>query len=387
MIYSEINPKLGFYKVDNQIYYNKVAALMATKGTNHHPTWHFNDEVFDSVDWTVNPEMSINDLYYIRAKQLREKYDYLVLFYSGGADSTTVLKTFINNNLHLDEVISSHPISGLRQWENNNKDTDVSNTISEGEFALKPQLSWLSRVSSKTKITFTDYFDEMIKIYQSDDWFIEAKEYLHPSTIARYNKKNIPHIRKICESGKKIGFIFGIDKPRIAIIDNAYYSYFLDIIANISTWDLHEYSNASTEYFYWSPDVPLLTVKQCHLIIDWLKQETNYKFRSLLKWPPISNNELSKLKAVYERAVREPLYPDWDFSIFQAGKPTNCIWAEHDFWFFKNHRHTHIFDGWRAGIDHAKKLVPDQWWQYDNKNVLSGFKGFISKMRYLAPVK
>ena len=232
MIYSEINPKLGFYKVDNQIYYNKVDALMATKGTNHHPTWHFNDEVFDSVDWTVNPEMSINDLYYIRAKQLREKYDYLVLFYSGGADSTTVLKTFVNNNLHLDEVISSHPISGLKQWENNNKDTDVSNTISEGEFALKPQLSWLSRVSSKTKITFTDYFDEMIKIYQSDDWFIEAKEYLHPSTIARYNKKNIPHIRKICESGKKIGFIFGIDKPRIAIIDNAYYSYFLDIIYN-----------------------------------------------------------------------------------------------------------------------------------------------------------
>jgi len=48
---------------------------------------------------------SLDFLYALRARQLREKYDYLVLYFSGGADSTNILKTFIDNNIFLDEIV------------------------------------------------------------------------------------------------------------------------------------------------------------------------------------------------------------------------------------------------------------------------------------------
>ena len=38
------------------------------------------------------------------ALKLREKYKYLRLWYSGGSDSQTVLNTFVDNKIHLDEI-------------------------------------------------------------------------------------------------------------------------------------------------------------------------------------------------------------------------------------------------------------------------------------------
>ena len=74
--------------------------------TGIHPHWDFNESVFSSYDWTVEPNESIADLYRQRAQQLRDKYDYIVLMFSGGADSTTVLRSFLDNDIKLDEAVS-----------------------------------------------------------------------------------------------------------------------------------------------------------------------------------------------------------------------------------------------------------------------------------------
>ncbi len=105
MITLETNPKLGYYTVGNKVFYSKPQMLMESTKTGHFPHWHFNNETFGSIDTTQEPNVDIRLLYKFRAQQLREQYDYLRLEFSGGGDSTTVLMSFINNGIHLDEIV------------------------------------------------------------------------------------------------------------------------------------------------------------------------------------------------------------------------------------------------------------------------------------------
>ena len=96
--------KLGCYRVGPAKFYSKLEAIEAHTKTGIHPHWDFNEEVFSSIDWTKEPSETILELYGQRAKQLREKYDYIALMYSGGADSDTVLCSFLDNDIKIDEV-------------------------------------------------------------------------------------------------------------------------------------------------------------------------------------------------------------------------------------------------------------------------------------------
>ena len=94
----EQNPKLGFYTVNGKNFYSKPQALLEATATGQFPTWNFNREVFSRMDTTKEPQLSLRELYRMRAQQLRDRYDYIRLEFSGGSDSATVLYSFINNN-------------------------------------------------------------------------------------------------------------------------------------------------------------------------------------------------------------------------------------------------------------------------------------------------
>ena len=96
----------GFYRVGNLKLYSQIEALEISQRLNLPITWHFNDEVYSSFDWTKEPDESISELYKKRCEQLREKYDYLVLFYSGGADSDNILNSGPNNTSICFSIIS-----------------------------------------------------------------------------------------------------------------------------------------------------------------------------------------------------------------------------------------------------------------------------------------
>ena len=96
------NDIYGFYKSDGVKFYSKYEAMCL--GTPSKTTWHYNDQLFSSFDWKKPSMMPLSELYRRRAEQLRNDYDYLILMYSGGADSENILDTFVTNNIHLDEV-------------------------------------------------------------------------------------------------------------------------------------------------------------------------------------------------------------------------------------------------------------------------------------------
>ena len=116
--FSEKN-RFGYYSVGEYCTYSKVDAIEIGSRLNQSVIWHFNDEVFDTLDWTKEPEPSLWDLYSARARQIREKYDYLVLFYSGGADSNNILNSFVRNGIHLNEVVQWTNWEVTKDRENN----------------------------------------------------------------------------------------------------------------------------------------------------------------------------------------------------------------------------------------------------------------------------
>ena len=73
MIQLENNPKLGYYTVGQTRHYIKPQALIAATKNNQFPEWNFNRNVFDVYSWHQEPEISLKELYRIRAQQLRDR--------------------------------------------------------------------------------------------------------------------------------------------------------------------------------------------------------------------------------------------------------------------------------------------------------------------------
>jgi hypothetical protein len=117
--------KRGYYVVGWKKFYNKIQALQYSTKMGFAVRWVFNDKVYSSIDWTMPITKSLKELYRDRAQQLRDSYDYIILHYSGGQDSNNMLHSFIDNNIHLDQIIiqvpkpmQKHTIEGDTSWQN-----------------------------------------------------------------------------------------------------------------------------------------------------------------------------------------------------------------------------------------------------------------------------
>jgi hypothetical protein len=97
--------RFGFYQVGNFKTFSKMEAIELQQATGIHPHWNFNEEVFKAYDWTQEPPESLWELYTKRARQLREKYDYLVLNFSGGPDSHLMIRAFLENNIPFEDKL------------------------------------------------------------------------------------------------------------------------------------------------------------------------------------------------------------------------------------------------------------------------------------------
>jgi hypothetical protein len=76
------------------------------------------------------------------------------------------------------------------------------------------------------------------------------------------------------------GIMLGVDKPKLFLENECVYNIFYDTM-----FDWYSHSNLSFEFFYITPDLPELHIKQCHMIINWWAQhmpdidsETVHKF-------------------------------------------------------------------------------------------------------------
>ena len=374
----ENNPKLGFYTVGAQIYYSKVQALIAGTNTNQFPEWDFNKNIFDQLDWENEPETNLQELYRMRAQQLRDKYDYIRAEASGGGDSSTVVYSFLLNGIHLDEVVFRYPKSGEKDVHNDPFNTKCENTLSEYEFAAKPLLNWIATNHPTVRITVHDYSIDMLEGNHDETWVLKSKDYFQPGHIFKHDNIGLINHRLDADSGKSICVLYGIDKPKICIKDSKWYLYFLDLQANHSNSVVYEYTNITNEYFYWSPDLPAIVHKQAHIIKKWFSLPQNKHLQYLISWP---NYSIAR-RTAYEQLVKPLLYPNYDPATFQVSKPTNSFYNEMDHWFYTNFKETNAYHVWTAGLAYLINNIDAKYFNTELGRPV-GFVGFISPFYYL----
>jgi len=342
-----MNHKLGFYKVGTHTFDDKINAVLFASQTKTDIEWYFNNHVYDKIDWTVEPELSLDEFYKIRAQQIRDEYDYVIVMCSGGGDSTNVVLSFLKNGIHVDEVIASAPLEGIKNYNVNDQDTSAGNTMSETMLAQLPLMEEIHRTYPNVKITINDYFRNLLD-YKTDDWLFRSGEWIHPTSSARYELDKLTHIRALAESGKKIGIVYGIDKPAIFYdSDNSMSLTINDLAANVQRPPFKDkYSNVENVLFYYAPDLPLMQVKQAHTVAKWVHRPENSfaKSKILDLTKPITSLEASRIRnSFYERAIIPCIYPSTHRKIFQGHKPTRMFLGEHDDWFYKNYFDTKTF--------------------------------------------
>ena len=201
---TEQNPKLGYYTVGNKTFYIKSQALIEATKTGYFPTWNFNNEVFGNVAWEVEPDTDIQELYRLRALQLREKYDWIRVEASGGGDSTTAVYSFLVNGIHLDEVVFRYPKLGEKNVSGDPFNTKAENTLSEWEYAAKPLLNWISTNYPATKITVHDYSEYILDSEFDESWVLNGKDYFQVAHVFKHDPISFIEHRKAADSGKNI---------------------------------------------------------------------------------------------------------------------------------------------------------------------------------------
>lgn len=324
----QLTEKYGYWSVNNIKFYKKHEALVYASKVRTNVVFHYHDNVWRNFNLNLLGKVPLKNLYKERANQIREKYDYLVLYYSGGADSHNVLKTFIDNDIKLDEICVKWPktLMNGNLYTPNNIDTTGKNYWSEWNYAIEPILKWIASNRPEIKITIKDYTDNINslnfeKIFEELN-FIRGGGVLLNSVISDSDKI-------ITDKNKKIAHIYGIDKPMIFKHNEKMYMFFLD-----SCLDQAGRSNVdieSTECFYWTPDFPLLPFEMAYQLCVYFKQN---KLEQDYIWSINNKKSVNIINQYLNDVSRNVLYDNWD-NRFQADKP-NETRTDKFFWFYEH---------------------------------------------------
>jgi hypothetical protein len=356
------NSYLGHYTVNGQIFSDKLSAILEAQKTAAKITWYFNNDTFNKFDWQTEPSLSLDQYYKIRAQQIRDRFDYVIIMCSGGADSTNVLRSFLDNNVHVDEIVSGAPMSGLKDWNFNATDLSASNTISETKFALFPLLNDVATNYPQVKITINDWFEDVLE-YKTDEWLYKSGDWISPTSACDRSLDKFKHLVDLAEQGKRIAVVYGIDKPllrfgkdgsvNIRIFDNA---------VSIARQPFKvDYPTVERVLFYYTPELPEMMIKQAHTVARFIHRKENKHiigYVNELQYPtmkPLTPRDIGNLgptdtlpKGEYQRAIIPVLYSTMynnSFKdVFQCKKAWGKFMSEQHGWFYQLHKDTKVYE-------------------------------------------
>lgn len=371
------NDRLGYYTVGDQRFDSKIDACLQATKSGQHPRWVFNDNTWQTQDWTQEPEQDILELYRQRARQIRERYDHVIINYSGGCDSQTMVDAFLSAGCHIDEVVTIWNRAHVNRVDTSGTITDAANVEAEFDLTTRPGLDRILAASPTTKISYVDISDHTVDLYNQfdgEEWLKTTAEHLHPQYVTRWAGTRDRDQLVQLDSGRRTAVLFGVDKPKVCIKDGRYCLYFVDIVANSfrGGWNRPEYDNLTYEFFYWTPDLPAIVIKQAHLIKRWF--QSNPRLQPLLTWP---NHDYAK-RTAYELIIRSIIYPEWNLGTFQVNKSTSSVWSEWDAWFFQQYRDTQAWQTWMAGVDYVQSHIDKKYLAYNFQGRFDGFVGMIN---------
>jgi hypothetical protein len=321
---------IGFYVYDGYSYMTRDAALDAMLlKCDYDATiqFYYNDHIYGNMNWEREVIKPISDLYKERAQQIRDKYKYLILNFSGGSDSTQVLESFLKNGIFLDEIVVAMQeklVAGVSDSELlSNKSY---HQFLEYRYAVIPMLNKIKKLSPNTKITVIDTSDDLHTQIINKHYDYIGQRFVIP----QLPKITVYSLRQFEKNNSKDGIavIRGFEKPVIIINDDGKIFHAFNDVTMSGSQDVQTQDSPYTfEDFFWTPDLPLITIKQCQMIIKALSNYKNfYNAYKVLHEKIVQARNDKTMKGspsfVLERLYNTIIYPDWNPNTFVAPKIT-----------------------------------------------------------------
>jgi len=350
---------LGFYQTGQFKTFSKIEAIELESRTGTKSLWNFNDEVFTKFNWTEEPKVDLWELYKLRARQIRSKYDYVVLWYSGGSDSHNMLCSWIEADCKIDEIAVTWNYEGSKDKQSF-CNAEITNVV-------LPHVDSLRKQGYNFKFRLIDISQLSLDVITDMSFNIEyfANRHFSVNNIARsLLRERINDYQTMIDSGKRVGFVWGIEKPHVFYDGNKHYFQFRESFDGYISPYVQNKSNKGwyDELFYWSPDMPLIPIKGAHVIKNFVETCKDDQFYQTGRNFHGFNPELKKYLTL--DAVKILLYPKWNRNIFCNGKASSVLFSDRDAWFIKsNLAESHNYE---QMIYSVVKRVGSKW--YTNRN-------------------
>jgi hypothetical protein len=365
--------KFGYYTVGDLKTYSKLEAIEWQQRFGHFPEWNFNRSVFDACDWKTEPAIDLWDLYKARARQIRDSYDYVVLFYSGGSDSHNIISAWIDAGLKIDEIAS------YWNYEASKDKTTVQN--SEVDRVVLPDVKLLQDKGIEFNFRLIDTSVMELNSASIEDLVFKMNHNFSPiNAMKMLLRREIADYRHIIDSGKKLCFVWGIDKPQIYHDKSGPYLMFLDFFDCCVTPDAQQmyHQGYYDEMFFWTPDMPEIVIKQAQVIKRFLESCNDDRFYQDKPTTFGYNTKINKYLTT--DSAKRLIYPKWDLSTFNAGKQSNRFFSARNQWI------------WDSNLDQKTAFLSagqhfydriGSYWANQPGNIRRGIKCHTSPRYYL----
>lgn len=353
--------KYGHWVVAGKPYKNKLEAVTRAVPNGWWPHFYFREDEFSSHDWTAEPNVSLESLYFARARQLRETYDHITIEYSGGVDSWYILYSFVAQGLHVD-VVNHRFIEAAAQGNNN--DLSAKNTSAEGKYQAYPWFEKFKELVPTIEWNCYNATDIIVKGWTARSLDPLKYNRLHTAMMTRVPDLAFDPYKNIQAQGKT-AIIHGIDKPNLYFQDGKFYAYFPDhTITGSAASERADLNLPSHDvFFYYDPDCCDLLIKQAHVIMKWFKN--NSHVLSLI------SNKHHRDNVLYNNILNALIYPKY-VNMWQTEKSSGLNFMESEAWFHENYADTSAGRNWRLSMQTASDIV-------DQVLIDTEFESYIKK--------
>lgn len=366
----------GYWYVGENCFFNKIEAYKHAQSVNApRIAYYYFDHVFGTLQGNREPVLTLEELYDLRARQIREKYKYVVLAVSGGSDSTNMLMAFLRQGLKVDEIYSYYPVKVIEKLRHTFDPTDTSprQHMFEYDQAFVPLMEEVRRVSPSTKITILDFTDHAINIIGSgavNDQFRFGQQFLHPGTAGpdlmfkELHKLNNPNAV----------LVIGVDKPRLEYdsVTGRFGLFFIDFqnfwsSANVSMG----FGSPRIETFYYTPDLPELIQKQFFVVRRRMREIQALESKDLYNtlWRPSPSRKHVHLYNMQEPFFERLLYPSIrNHGVFQTKKPSSLFYNGDGEWLHGENStlvDTRVKDFWTGQVNEFIHGIDRRFIKYD----------------------
>lgn len=368
MTSTSCNP-YGIYQVGTTQFLNKLDAAYSATQKKLPITWNFHDDVFSKFNWQQRPAGTLKDLYRLRAQQLRDTYDYIIVYFSGGSDSWTVLNSFLSNNIHVDEIRTNWAMDNRKYYQADPTNRNEINIMSEFEYSVLPVLEHVKKHYPKTSIVINDYSEAIQQRDFKEEYIFLSNHWQNISSPFRpqcSSEKSNQLINKY----RSVAAVYGFEKIKLRNVNKRLYMYFFDTAGGA------ELENEKTvEFFFSTPDFPLISVMQAHYLKDELMSQRKDLFSPSNPGRTIIDHDSGR--GTWNQIYLKACYPDYNPDTFQTDKALGTLVRASDAWILR-HNPT-FFKSWRWTYTQYFKHLDEKLLTVALGNLVTGLQHTASR--------